>query len=273
MRLTSRLGMFLWLALPTTAVLSLSRSVSARTISSLGGVAGGTITGIVRDTAGVPVANVEVTARPGAYRARTDSAGRFTIDGLEAGRYVVVARKLGYAPVNWDVNVGPEGRVDVQLSFDRTRPQLDTVVVSAEGSCSRRSVDGFVCRRRSASGGGVFMDYNDIDDKAPIYTADLLNDINAFRVETRASPAGTIRVASPARRRGCLTSVIDGRRVSLPDLIPQRPWDLVAIEIYAEPDSVPKEYREFTSRTTTSQLRQCSVVVYWTTKAPLLPKG
>ena len=83
--------------------------------------------------------------------------------------------------------MAPEGRVDVQLSFDRPMPQLDTVVVSAEGSCSRRSVDGFVCRRRS--GGGVFMDYNDIDDKGPIYTADLLNDINAFRVDTRASPA------------------------------------------------------------------------------------
>jgi len=117
------------------------------------------------------------------------------------------------------------------------------------------------------------MDYNDIDDKQPIYTADLLSDIKEFRVDTRASPSGTIRIASPARRSGCLTSVIDGRRVTIPDLIPQRPWDLVAIEVYPQPDSVPKEYREFTSRTTTSQLDRCSVVVYWTTKAPLLPKG
>ena len=174
--------------------------------------------------------------------------------------------------MNWEVNLGPEGRVDVQLSFDRTMASLDTVIVSTDGSCSRSSVDGFVCRRRRA-GGGVFMDYNDIDDRLPIYTADLFNDINAFRVDTRSSPSGTIRVATPARRRGCLTSVIDGRRVSLPELIPQRPWDLVAIEIYAQPDSVPKEYREFTARTTTSQLGQCSVVVYWTTKAPLLPRG
>ena len=265
MPLTRRLGIVLWLALPAMQIYPRPAMTNG-----LEGATSATITGIVRDTARLPVANVDVTARPGAHRARTDSAGRFTIGGLEAGRYVVVARKLGFAPANWEVNLGPEGRVDVQLSFDRPMPQLDTVVVSAEGPCSRRSVDGFVCRRRS--GGGVFMDYNDIDDKGPIYTADLLNDINAFRVDTRASPAGTIRVASPARRSGCLTSVIDGRRVSLPELIPQRPWDLVAIEIYAQPDAVPKEYREFTARTTTSQLGQCSVVVYWTTQAPLLPK-
>jgi len=270
MPLKSRLGMFLWLASTASALVSRSPNVNAWTVSK--GRTAATITGIVRDTAKRPVANVEVTARPGAHRSRTDSAGRFTIGGLEAGRYVVVARKLGYAPVTWEVNLGLDGRVDVQLSFDRTLPQLDTVVVSADGSCSRRSVDGFVCRRRSAGSRGVFMDYNDIDDKAPIYTADLLNDIDAFRVDTRSSPSGTIRVASPARRGGCLTSVIDGRRVSLTELIPQRPWDLVAIEIYAQPDSVPEEYREFTARTTTSQMRQCSVVVYWTTKAPLLPK-
>ena len=231
---------------------------------------GATIAGIVRDSAALPVANAEVTARPGSHRTLTDSAGHFTIGGLDAGHYVVVARKIGYAPVHWEVNLRPEGRVDIQLSFEQQRPLLDTVVVSADGTCSRRSVDGFVCRRRS--GGGVFMDYNDIDDKSPTYTADLFNDINAFRVDTRTSSAGTIRVASPARRRGCMTSVIDGRRVILPDLIPQRPWDLVAVEIYAQPDSVPKEYREFTARTTTSQLGQCSVVVYWTTKAPMLPR-
>jgi len=74
--------------------------------------------------------------------------------------------------VTWEVNLGLDGRVDVQLSFDRTLPQLDTVVVSADGSCSRRSVDGFVCRRRSAGGRGVFMDYNDIDDKGRVRLSD-----------------------------------------------------------------------------------------------------
>ena len=230
----------------------------------------GTITGIVRDSAATPVANADVIARPGSNRARTDSAGRFTIRGLDAGRYVVVARKLGYAPVNWEVKLEKAGSVDIVLSLDRSMPMLDTVLVSGDATCSRRSVDGFVCRRRS--GGGVFMDYNDIDDRQPIYTADLFNDIKGFRVDTRTSPAGTIRVASPMRRSGCLTSVIDGRRVTAPELIPQRPWDLVAVEIYVQPDSVPKEYQEFTAPSVVSRSGLCSVVVYWTNKAPLAPK-
>ncbi|HEY9230034.1 MAG TPA: carboxypeptidase-like regulatory domain-containing protein [Gemmatimonadaceae bacterium] len=232
---------------------------------------GATITGTVRDAEARPVANADVTARPGSHRARTDTAGRFTIGGLDADSYVVVARKLGYAPVQWEVKLGPAGSVDITLSFDRAMPMLDTVVVTADGECSRRTLDGFVCRRRSAR--GVFMDYNEIDDKAPVYTADLFSDIKGFRVDTRTSPSGTIRVASPPPRWGCITSLIDGRRVTNPELIPQRPWDLVAIEVYANPDSVPKEYREFTSASFTSRLGQCGVVVYWTTSAPLGPKG
>ena len=55
MRFASRVGMFLWLASPTIAVFSPSRDTQRyprkTIINALGAVAGGTITGIVRDTA------------------------------------------------------------------------------------------------------------------------------------------------------------------------------------------------------------------------------
>src|SRR4051812_23230567 len=75
----------------------------------------GTITGSVRDSAQRPVAGADVIAQPGAHRTRTDSVGRFVFTDLSPEKYTVRARKLGFAPEEWDVKLSKGGKVDVQL--------------------------------------------------------------------------------------------------------------------------------------------------------------
>src|SRR5437016_4319014 len=87
--------------------------------------AGATITGVVRDSLGVPVAGAEVVATS-AHRTRSDSAGRFRLDGLASGGYTVRARKLGYEPAEWTAEVGRTSRFDITLTLTRTFG-LDTV--------------------------------------------------------------------------------------------------------------------------------------------------
>jgi hypothetical protein len=232
---------------------------------------GGTITGTVRDSASRPVANADVVARPGSHRTRSDSAGHFVLTGLGDDTYKVVARKLGYAPADWDVKLSNSGHVDIQLVLDHRLPMLDTMVVTAGRTCSSYSLDGFVCRRRS--GGGTFLDYTDIDDKEALYTADIFRDEKGFRVDVRSTRYGPIRVAATAVPWGCITSLVDGRPVSAANAIPEFPWDLLAMEIYAKADSVPKEYQRYTWPEGGNLIRsgRCSVVVYWTLRARTKP--
>ena len=79
---------------------------------------GGTIAGIVRDSAARPISGVDVSARPGGHQARTDSTGRFFITGLDNGTYTVRARKVGYQSENWDVKLSQSQRVDLAIIRD-----------------------------------------------------------------------------------------------------------------------------------------------------------
>lgn len=229
-----------------------------------------TITGVVLDTAGAPVAGADVTIRAGQARARTDSAGRFELAGLGADKYTVFARKLGFAPTSFDVALGKNGHANIRLVFDRLMPTLDTVIVKGVHECSELSADGFTCRRHSAH--GVFLDYTDIDEREPTYTADLFRGIPGFRVQTRNTRYGPMPVPVVANGFGCITSLVDGRPANGARRIPESPYDLLAVEIYAKPDSVPKEYQRYTWPTYgVARTGRCAVVVYWTLLARLHP--
>src|SRR5262249_50000813 len=145
---------------------------------------GGTIRGVVRDSADRPLANAEVVATPGPHRARTDSVGRFAMVGIGGGQYSLHARKLGYSPGEATAEVHGGGTVDVRLSLEHHMAELDAVVVTADGSCPQRSLDGFMCGKKRGDK-GVFMDYMDIDDKDQLSTADLFRDVPGFRVDVR----------------------------------------------------------------------------------------
>jgi carboxypeptidase family protein len=228
---------------------------------------GATIAGTVRDSAAQPIAGADIVMQPGSYRTRSDSVGNFMLTGLGGGAYTVAARKVGYAPDRWDVTLSKNGRL--AIGFVLARRQLDTVVVTAKGDCPPYSLDGFECRRRA--GGGLFLDYPDIDERRPSYTADLFRDIPGFRVELRRTRYGPMRVPAAANGYGCITSLVDGRPVTGARPIPTNPADLSAIEVYFKPDSVPLQYQRYTWPEGGDVVRsgRCSVVVYWTIWAPL----
>src|SRR5215472_7477641 len=104
---------------------------------------GGTLRGIVRDSADRPVSNAEVVATPGPHRARTDSLGRWLMTGVGGGQYQVHARKLGYSPGEATADLHDDGTLDVKLTLEHRMANLDTVVVNADGSCPERTLDGF----------------------------------------------------------------------------------------------------------------------------------
>jgi hypothetical protein len=225
---------------------------------------GATITGTVRDSAAQPIAGADIVASKGSHRTQSDSAGNYTLTGLDGGAYLLVSRKVGYAPSRWDVTVSKSGRLEVNFVLTR-HVQLDTVEVVAPRDCPIHSLDGFLCRR--ASRRGLFLDDTDIDERGALTTAELFQDVPGFRVETRRARNGPVRVAVPASHTGCITSLVDGHAASAANPIPSKPYDLVGIEVYRNPDSVPEPYRRFIWER--QSVPRCTLVLYWTLWAPL----
>ena len=227
--------------------------------------AGGTITGIVRDPASRPVAGADVVAKPGGRRTRTDSAGRFTITDLGPDNYSVRARKLGYAPESWDVKLAKAGKVDITIVLELRPAFLDTMTISADRECPLLTIEAFLCRRHRP--GGVFVDYNDIDDKDVMFVGEVFRDVPGIRVDFKIGAFGPVYTLRTAKVSGCINSLVDGRVVTPANPVPELTRNLVALEVYTRPDSVPAALERYTwpkgGLTTTGR---CTVIVYWTNR-------
>ena len=226
------------------------------------------IAGIVRDTAGKPVAAANVTLHPGDRRAQTDSSGRFSIEGLGDDNYTIRARKFGYRGDSWDVKISKAGHVDVKLALENAPVLLDTVKISASEPCPTQSIRAFLCRRQR--GGGIFLDYTDIDDKEKTYVGELFYEVPDILVDYKINDYGPVYAIRP-RRSSCINSLVDGRPASAASPIPENTGRLIALEIYTRPDSVPKELREFLwpKSGELSRTGRCMVIVYWTNRGAL----
>jgi len=101
------------------------------------------------------------------------------------------------------------GSVDVELAFVRVRPTLDTVMVKGAADCPKHSLNGFMCRRNSATG-GVFMDYNDIASKNSEFIGDLFRGIEGYRVDWVGTRRGIVAAQKSITGWRCMKSLVNG---------------------------------------------------------------
>jgi hypothetical protein len=91
-----------------------------------------TLTGIIRDSAGGPLTDVEVLLTETTRATRSDAAGRFTLAGVSPGAYRVWFRRLGYASTQFDWAAAADQRIEVRVVMNRLAQTLDPVVVRAQ---------------------------------------------------------------------------------------------------------------------------------------------
>jgi hypothetical protein len=234
---------------------------------------GGTISGIVTDDSGLPIADADVFAFPETARVRTDSAGHFTITNLDGGFYNVRARHLGFAPGETSTDLSKNGHVNVKIEMTRRPVVLDSVVVLADGTCPALSYKGFNCRKRV--GKGVYLTDDDLADKGAVELGEAFRDVPGFRLEIATTPYGRKPRPIPTKGSGCLNALVNGRAMALTTPLPLYATELLAVEIYSLPSEVPTEYQRYIwqrgIRQSSSHLGRdpgnepCSLVVYWTT--------
>lgn len=94
------------------------------------------VRGVVRDAeTGAPLAGVVVRAVELGRSSLTNSDGIFTLDGLPSGSVTLAATRVGYAPAELRVEVGPEtGRVEIRM----TASALELPGIVATGTARER---------------------------------------------------------------------------------------------------------------------------------------
>jgi hypothetical protein len=236
-----------------------------------------TLTGFVRDSARRPIAQAEVMIVEPERRARTDANGRFVIAGLPAGEFEVNVRRLGYFPANTKVTLGENAMKAIAFELDSRVMLLDTIKVL--GDCERFEWSGFQCRHRRSKAGltpGIIMDEYQIDSTNPRFPVDVFRNIPGLRVIADPRRPG-LSVQSLVGNR-CIRFYTNGGNPNDADPLPQWPGDMVGVEVYVNPDDVPKEYAHLVWGTEEAEVKRpvsgrCSVVIYWTIVKPRRPAG
>ena len=89
----------------------------------------GSIRGVVRDQAGRPVANATVNVGGSRSSGRTSTRGDFRLDGLAAGRHVVVISAVSFERYEDTVEVRAGAATEVSVELQRGATSLSAVVI------------------------------------------------------------------------------------------------------------------------------------------------
>lgn len=211
-----------------------------------------TVAGVVRDSAGVSLADVEVSA--GQLRARTDARGGYRLTGVEPGTVLFSARRLGFKPVTQLLPLAPGEvrQLDVRLMV--AAALLADVDVTARREAYDSRLAGFNARSKQHI--GHFVTRERIDRANSTRVSDMLREVPGVRVGPPSNQGRSIRL----RGAMCPPLVyVDG----FPATAGEFDLDMIdlqsveGIEVYAGMASVPAVFNA------PRELDRCGVIAVW----------
>ena len=215
---------------------------------------GALIKGTVHDSAGRPIAGVELGVVGGGLRDRTNEKGEYRLAGIVAGPATLTARRFGYKPYSHTLRLraSEEHRVDVVLQT--SPPELDAVAVTAERQVYDSRLAGFNARLQQKV--GHFVTRDRIDRANSSMLSDMLREIPGVKIGPIRNEGRAIRI----RGAPCAPLVfVDG----FPATAGEFDVDIIdlqsveGIEVYAGLGAIPPEF------TGPRDLDRCGVIAIW----------
>jgi carboxypeptidase family protein/TonB-dependent receptor-like protein len=237
-----------WVARSGVAVCLLATHLAAQART-------GAISGVVKDSAGVPIPDVEVTAIKFAKVVRTDTAGRFLIPALASGSLDFSFRRLAYSPLVLSVLIPADDTTDVEVRLGVTALQLTGVVVQ-EHAEQLRVLEAFEARRKQ--GLGHFVTRAEIERRHPLLLSDMMRVVPGAMILIGDNGRTALRFARVGRDNCPPQFFVDGLQVSGFSIDDMPPGDVEGVELYAGPAGLPPEFNR--PRGTTV----CGTVAIWT---------
>ena len=196
----------------------------------------GVLDGIVTDTSLAPLGGASAWLLGTKLEIGAGENGRFRITGIPAGTYIVVIRRLGYAPLSSAVSVAAGDTTRASFTLVQQQVTLDKVVVNAAAFAGPLGEFEF----RRASGMGQFMTEAEIEKLNMVGTSDLLRTFHSVAVTPKAVLAARLLPAM-----GCpMQFYVDGLAITVNDLerdLPP-PHEIAGIEVHANTATVPMQY-------------------------------
>ncbi len=220
----------------------------------------GVVAGVVRDSAGHPVAGVEVQVAGSGLRSVTDERGAYRIGGLTAGLATITARRLGYRSFERTAELleAKVQVVDIELVASAEVLQAMRAVAPREVYDSR--LEGFNARSRQKV--GHFVTRDRVERANSTSLTDVLREIPGVKMGASTIDGRHVRL----RGSTCAPLVfIDG----FPAAAGEFDLDMIdlqsveGIEVYSGLGSIPPEFSG------TRDLSRCGVIAIWS--APSRP--
>jgi hypothetical protein len=207
---------------------------------------------VVDAESGDGVQDAEVYLEGTRHRAGTDGRGRFRLEGLSGGTYVIGVRRLGYESRADTLFVGEGELVEVVLPMGRTPLEIEGLEVEVTRRSYLLEMRGFYARRMQGFR-GTFLDRAAIEDRDPLFVTDLLRNIPGVEVVDGSRIIMSQSVTFYDGGRGCEPSLwLDGIRSGWRNYDDFRPDHLEGLEVYTG-SGAPGKYNDL-----------CGTVVIWT---------
>ncbi len=222
-----------------------------------------TLRGRILDAvSGVPLVDATIAATTTGASVRTDSAGRYRIDGLKVGIHRFLVSATGYNRgsvtlafaareiMERDLELDPIGRELSSADSAKAQP-LPTVSVAAPPTAGRRFTD---FERRRATGRGQYLTRAQLEEGHYATLQDAMRPMRGVRYSCAGSSCLVQMARAPL---GCSPDYVVDERVdnTFGPLVPVR--DIQGIEVYTGASDVPGEFAGTNAG--------CGVIVIWTT--------
>lgn len=200
--------------------------------------AGVPLVGDVIDALGQPIADVEVTLVGTGLRTRTDSRGFWLFRDPPTGAYVLTARRLGYAPINYPINVfaGVADTVNlITARLTKLTPVQVQSTMDAAGHDATAMAERLLQLRVST---GRLLTRDDILARKPAGVVDLIQGVPGILAQrtARGISVATTRAGTGALQiegQGCPVQFFLNRQpVDVEDVQALSPLQFRSVEVY-----------------------------------------
>jgi hypothetical protein len=210
----------------------------------------GFVFGTLTESNGAPFPNARIVLDD-SIEARSDADGRFTLKDVETGTRQVEILSIGMVPVVTTVDVFPKDSTPVAMAIRRITA-LDVVRVSAS-SRARTIIDDFEARKKS--GLGYTREAGEIISHADL--SSVFREIPGIQIDRSE---GITVMMSDGKGGMCPADFwLDGALNTQAAFSTIRMNEIVALEVYVRPETVPVQFTRATSG------RKCGAIVMWST--------
>ena len=214
------------------------------------------LSGTVRDSLGHPIPYATVFTA-GGHAATAGEDGIFRLENVPPGRTQFGVRRIGFAPVDFTLEMPQELIVSVNVLLHQTVFRMRTITVEEKMASMYLSQVGFY--ERQHRGDGYFMIGDDLEERQAMYIEQFFFGVPGVTIQDHGKGGLSAMGLTPGG--SCpLTIWLDGRIWRTDADVGSKglnPRDIKAVEIYPHMAQAPAEFHN-------PENPQCGAIVMWT---------